>query len=708
MIEAVGLTKRYGDKTAVYNLSFQVRPGAVTGFLGPNGSGKSTTMRMILGLDNPTAGHVTIGGHPYRRLPNAARHVGALLDAKAVHGGRAARNHLLSLAQLSGIPARRVDEVLGVVGLQDVAKRRSKGFSLGMGQRLGIAAALLGDPQVLLFDEPVNGLDPEGIHWVRNLMKALAAEGRTVFVSSHLMSEMALTADHLIVIGRGQLMADMSVTEFISANSADFARVRTPDTDPQLREKLTSALTEAGGHVMPEQDGGLRVTGLALPRISDIAHDTDVRLWELSPHQALAGGGVHADDAGCRGLPVDRRPEGRAPAAPAARRAAADAGARTGPARLVRPAAAPAGRSALRRAAGRAGSGAGGPVRRSGGARGGAGGRAGQPVRGAAGAPGPADAPGSRRGSGAARGRLRARHRPEQARGRPMSTPQPPTQQAAPDWHAAPGSPYPTYTSPIPVVRTTLAHALASEWTKIKSVRSTMWTLGVFVLLVLGIGLLTGAVVASSDSDLAGESALSLGFFGLLLGSMCVITLGVLTTASEYGTGMIRTTMTVCPSRGRVLAAKGIVFFLVAFVVTLVSATLVGLAHVSMLEGNGAENPTGAEWLKGTVGVSLYVALLGLLSLAMGSIIRHSAGAITIMIGVLLAPLVIALFMFSESLKDVQQALFEYSIPNQMSIFYANSLSDSGPSGWDPLWIVLGVTAAAFAAAFALLEKRDV
>ncbi|MFD8155718.1 ATP-binding cassette domain-containing protein, partial [Streptomyces sp. NPDC059720] len=286
MIEAVGLTKRYGDKTAVYNLSFQVRPGAVTGFLGPNGSGKSTTMRMILGLDNPTAGHVTIGGFPYRRLPNAARHVGALLDAKAVHGGRSARNHLLSLAQLSGIPARRVDEVLGVVGLQDVAKRRSKGFSLGMGQRLGIAAALLGDPQVLLFDEPVNGLDPEGILWVRNLMKALAAEGRTVFVSSHLMSEMALTADHLIVIGRGQLLADMSVSAFISANSADFARVRTPDSEPQQREKLSAALTESGGHVLPEQDGALRVTGLPLPRISDIAHEHEVRLWELSPHQA--------------------------------------------------------------------------------------------------------------------------------------------------------------------------------------------------------------------------------------------------------------------------------------------------------------------------------------------------------------------------------------------------------------------------------------
>ncbi|GHA74044.1 ABC transporter ATP-binding protein [Streptomyces termitum] len=286
MIEAVGLTKRYGAKTAVYNLSFQVRPGVVTGFLGPNGSGKSTTMRMILGLDRPTAGRVTIGGHPFRQLPNAPRQVGALLDAKAVHGGRSARNHLLSLAQLAGIPARRVDEVLGVVGLQDVAKRRSKGFSLGMGQRLGIAAALLGDPQVLLFDEPVNGLDPEGILWVRNLMKKLAAEGRTVFVSSHLMSEMALTADHLIVIGRGQLLSDMPVKQFISANSADFARVRTPETEPGLREKLSGVLTEAGGQVLSEPDGALRVTGLPLPRISDLAHGADVRLWELSPHQA--------------------------------------------------------------------------------------------------------------------------------------------------------------------------------------------------------------------------------------------------------------------------------------------------------------------------------------------------------------------------------------------------------------------------------------
>ncbi|MFI8894479.1 ABC transporter permease [Streptomyces paradoxus] len=293
-----------------------------------------------------------------------------------------------------------------------------------------------------------------------------------------------------------------------------------------------------------------------------------------------------------------------------------------------------------------------------------------------------------------------------------MSSPQSQTPQAAPAWQAAPGSaPYagsPGYTSPIPIVRTHLGNAIASEWTKIRSVRSTMWTLGVFVLLVVGIGLLTGIVVSSSSSDLSGENALSLGFFGLLLGSMCIITLGVLTTASEYGTGMIRTTMVACPSRGRVLAAKAIVFFLVAFVVTLVACSLVAFLHVAMLDGNGAKAPSGGEWLKGTVGISLYIALLGLLSLLVGSIIRHSAGAITIMIGAVLAPLVIALFMFSESLAAVRDALFEYSIPNQLSVFYANSLSQSGPSGWDPLWIIIGVTAAAFAGAFALQEKRDV
>ncbi|MGX9884213.1 ABC transporter permease [Streptomyces sp. NPDC002276] len=290
-----------------------------------------------------------------------------------------------------------------------------------------------------------------------------------------------------------------------------------------------------------------------------------------------------------------------------------------------------------------------------------------------------------------------------------MSTPQLPMPPAAtPNWQAANGPSYGGYTSPIPVVRTHLGHALASEWTKIKSVRSTIWTLGVFIVLVLGIGLLAAVVVSNSSSEMNGENPLSLGFFGLLLGLMCIITLGVLTTASEYGTGMIRTTMTACPSRARVLAAKSIVFFAVAFVVTLVTTSFVAFVDASLLENNGAKDPSAGEWLKGTVGVSLYIALLGLLSLIIGSIIRHSAGAITIMIGAVLAPLVVALFMFSQSLENVRQALFEYSIPNQLSVFYSNSLTESGPSGWDPLWIIVGVTAVAFAGAVALLEQRDV
>ncbi|MGW0910171.1 ABC transporter permease [Streptomyces sp. NPDC002784] len=290
-----------------------------------------------------------------------------------------------------------------------------------------------------------------------------------------------------------------------------------------------------------------------------------------------------------------------------------------------------------------------------------------------------------------------------------MSTPQPPMPQtAAPNWQAAPGASSPGYTSPIPVKRTHLGNALASEWTKIRSVRSTMWTLGVFVVLVIGIGLATAALVSANagQGELAGENPLSFGFFGLLLGIMCVITLGVLTTASEYGTGMVRTTMTACPARGRVLAAKAIVFFVVAFTVTLVSVLIVAMADVAML--TDAREPSSSEWLKGTVGVSFYIALIGLLSLVVGSVIRHSAGAITIMIGLVLAPLVIALFMFSQSLEDLREALFEYSIPNQLSVFYSQSLTETGPSGWDPLWIMLGVTAAAFAGAYALLERRDV
>src|SRR5450755_3053542 len=281
MIEARGLTKRYGGTLAVDHLSFSVEPGKITGFLGPNGAGKTTTMRLILGLDRPSAGVVTINGKPFGNLAWPMREVGALLDAKAVHGGRSAYSHLLCLAQTNNLPARRVGEVLELVGLGTVARKRSKSFSLGMGQRLGIAGALLGDPAILMFDEPVNGLDPEGILWIRNLMKALAAEGRTVFVSSHLMSEMENTADHLLVIGRGRLIADCTVAEFIARNSVQTVRVRTPQADD-----LRSVVALAGGHVSGAPDGSFVVQGLALDQLGDLAFERGIRLHELAQAHA--------------------------------------------------------------------------------------------------------------------------------------------------------------------------------------------------------------------------------------------------------------------------------------------------------------------------------------------------------------------------------------------------------------------------------------
>ncbi|WP_394430344.1 ABC transporter ATP-binding protein [Streptomyces sp. SGAir0957] len=281
MIDVEGLTKRYGDKTAVDDLTFSVRPGIVTGFLGPNGAGKSTTMRMMLGLDNPTAGTVRIDGKRYAQLKDPLRHIGALLDAKAMHGGRSAYNHLLCLAQSNGIPRGRVDEVLDTVGLTAVAKKKSKGFSLGMGQRLGIAGALLGDPRILMFDEPVNGLDPEGIHWIRTLMKSLASAGRTVFVSSHLMSEMALTADHLVVIGQGRLLADTSMAGFIRENSRSYVRLRSPQ-----RERLLDVLHEAGITAAESGNGTLEVDGHSAEEIGELAASHQLTLHELSPQQA--------------------------------------------------------------------------------------------------------------------------------------------------------------------------------------------------------------------------------------------------------------------------------------------------------------------------------------------------------------------------------------------------------------------------------------
>ncbi|RPF36309.1 ABC transporter ATP-binding protein [Streptomyces sp. TLI_185] len=281
MIELEGLTKRYGEKLAVNNLTFTVRPGMVTGFLGPNGAGKSTTMRMMLGLDRPTAGDVRIDGRHYDHLKDPLRYIGALLDAKAMHGGRSAFNHLLCLAQSNGIPRRRVAEVLDTVGLTAVARKKAKGFSLGMGQRLGIAGALLGDPRILMFDEPVNGLDPEGIHWIRNLMKSLAAQGRTVFVSSHLMSEMALTADHLVVIGQGRLLADTSMADFIERNSRSYIRIRSPQ-----RERLLDVLHEEGVTVIESGSGALEVEGGKAEQIGELAAQHQIVLHELSPQQA--------------------------------------------------------------------------------------------------------------------------------------------------------------------------------------------------------------------------------------------------------------------------------------------------------------------------------------------------------------------------------------------------------------------------------------
>jgi len=280
MIEAHGLTKRYGDKLAVDGLTFTVRPGMVTGFLGPNGAGKSTTMRMILGLDAPTSGSVTVNGRPYREHAAPPHEVGALLDARAVHPGRSARSHLLALAQTCGIRRSRVDEVVEAVGLAGAARRRAGGFSLGMGQRLGIAAALLGDPATVILDEPVNGLDTEGIRWIRSLLRGLAAEGRTVFVSSHLMSEMALTAQHLIVIGRGRLIADTSMEAFIAGAAPSLVRVRS--TDPASLEAVLRArdVTVSGA-----EDGALAVSGLSTDQVGRLAGAAGITLLELTAQQ---------------------------------------------------------------------------------------------------------------------------------------------------------------------------------------------------------------------------------------------------------------------------------------------------------------------------------------------------------------------------------------------------------------------------------------
>ena len=281
MIEAHHVCKKYGAKSAVSDLSFTVRPGVVTGFLGPNGAGKSTTMRMIVGLDAPNSGEITVNGRRYVEHAAPLREVGALLEARAVHTGRTAENHLLAIAATTGIGRRRVQEVIDLVGLAEVAGKRAGTFSLGMGQRLGIASALLGDPATILLDEPVNGLDPEGVRWIRNLLKGLAAEGRTVFVSSHLMSEMALTADHLIIVGRGRLIRDSSVADFIGAASTQSVKVRTPHAT-----ELQDLLAGAGVTVIASARGQLEVSGLSSEQIGSRAAEAGLTVYELAPIEA--------------------------------------------------------------------------------------------------------------------------------------------------------------------------------------------------------------------------------------------------------------------------------------------------------------------------------------------------------------------------------------------------------------------------------------
>ena len=281
MIEATNLTKDYGAKRAVDDITFTVEPGIVTGFLGPNGSGKSTTMRLALGLDAPTVGDVKVNGKHYREHEAPLHEVGALLEARSVHTGRSASNHLLALAKTHGISRRRVSELIDLVGLHDVGRKRAGQFSLGMGQRLGIASALLGDPATVILDEPVNGLDPEGVHWIRNLLKELAREGRTVFVSSHLMSEMSLTADHLIVIGRGRLIADTSIDEFVRMASGLRVRARSPQAT-QLRELVLGP----GVTVTSSESNVLEIEGIPAERVGELAAAHQIVLHELTPVQA--------------------------------------------------------------------------------------------------------------------------------------------------------------------------------------------------------------------------------------------------------------------------------------------------------------------------------------------------------------------------------------------------------------------------------------
>ncbi len=607
MIEASDLTKRYGDKLAVDHLSFAVRPGQVTGFLGPNGAGKSTTMRMILGLDAPTSGTVTVNGRPYAAADHPMREVGALLDAKAIHGGRSAYHHLLCLAQTNGLPSRRVGEVLEMVGLSEVARKRSKGFSLGMGQRLGIAAALLGDPQVLMFDEPVNGLDPEGILWIRQLMKALAAQGRTVFVSSHLMSEMENTADHLLVIGRGKLIADCTVAEFIARNSELQVRVRTPEAG-----KLADLIAAAGGRATSDSsDGtalvvvGLRSSGSATSRSTTAS--------------------------GCTSSPRCRLPW-----------------------------------------------------------------------------------------------RRRSWSSPRKASSTTPRCPAPSARRSRPDMTTVTAAPVPGATLPAPSGRSGFLGALRSEWTKIRSVRSTMWTLLATMVVTIGFSTLIAAGRSGhiGSEDLADFDPVRFSMFGIVLGQLVIVVIGAMTVSSEYSTGMIRTSLTSMPRRGVVYSAKLAVFTVVALVTGLVcsfASFFIGQVFYSNVTvrnfGNdGVETDVKQNLsvtlsqhhvLQAVIGGGLYLTVSSLLAFGLAALLRHTAGAITAAIALLFVSSILVNFLPQSWARNVDRWIPFFA---GGQIWGVRKLGDPGTPMFSP-WAGIGVFAAyaavAIIAGFLLFRKRD-
>ena len=611
MIEVHRVTKRYKETLAVDDLSFEVRPGQVTGFLGPNGSGKSTTMRMIMGLDAPDSGTATVNGHRFCDLLLPLREVGAVLEARSIHPDRSAFNHLWFLARSNDIPHTRVLEVLELVGLGKVARKRAGKFSLGMGQRLGIAAALLGDPPVLLFDEPINGLDPEGILWVRNLLKGLAAEGRTVFVSSHLMSEMALTADYLVVIGKGKLISDGSTAEFIAEGSGRFVRVRSPQS-----ERLEGVLRAKGAVVRREADGALAVSELCAPEIGDLAGTNGIFLHELATQSASLEEAFMEAHARERGVPW----------------------------------------------------------------------------RDASGFQCTADCGGcrshdTRRGTGNrafARGGL-------MTVALPLSATLPPAQGR----------------------RIRVRSVLAAEWIKLRSVRSTGWSIFTMTLLTIGVAVIAGIAVShefstSSLFDKLAFDPTATSLRGLLFSQLVIGVLGVLVISAEYGTFTIRATLSAVPHRPMVLAAKAVVFGTVSVIVGELlsfSAFFLGQALLSSPAPHASLSQPGAS--RAVVGGGLLIPVFGLFALGLGAIVRHTAGAITAYVGaVLVLPLIVE--ALPSSIGHPVLKFMPFTITNAMTT--VRHASDFGPtfSPWVGFAVMCAYAAPSLVIGGWLMVHRDV